>query len=241
MCVPGPGLAPVEVDRGVAERGRPPTLDLDDRRVAWAGFDESSGTPRSFLRFTDLATPGAATTVLDVDIDERLLWYPELDGDALWYSTIDPDFEGTGVGDELHIETIDLSNVSAGPARFAGAGLDFEPAVTPDFIVWKSVEPGFSALTWGTLHVLDRGSNERFVLPGQADHPSVGARFIAFEEFFHRELLLYDLATRSIVKIADPMRGARGTIGVPSIAGDLLAYSISVKGSKSILWTLLPD
>jgi hypothetical protein len=239
--VGGDGATPVELGRGVAERGAPPTLAIDGRRVAWAGFDETSGGPRSFLRVVERARPGSATTLLDLDIDEGLLWYPQLERDTLWYGIIEPDYAGTGAGDDISIATIDLTNPSGGPARFGGRGGDFNPAVSADHVVWKSVEPGFAALTWGELYVLDRSSNERLLFAEQANNPSIGSRFVAFEEISHRKVLLYDLATRTAVEIPDPMRGATGTVGPVAISGNLLGFNVSSKGSKTVYWTILPE
>ena len=239
MYVAREGAAPVEIDRGRAERGRPPTLDIDDHRIAWAGFDESTGAPRTFLRSTDRSELAAPTTHLDVEIEDRLLWYPELDGNALWYSTIDPDFEASGEGDAVHIEVLDLANPSAAASLFEGSWRDFEPAVSVDYVAWKSVGPGLSALTWGAIHVLDRRSNDRLVIPRQADHPSLGSRFVAFEEFFHDKVVLYDLSARSEFEL-DPPHGSRGTVGVPTVAGDLFAYSVSRKGEITLYWARLP-
>ena len=235
------GATPVELDRGIAERGAPPTLAIDGERIAWAGFDESSGAPRSFLRVVDRATPHAVATLLDLDIDDGLLWHPQIDRGALWYGIIEPDFEGTAAGDDISIATIDLTNPSAGTARFDGRGSDFNPTVSPDYMVWKSVEPGFAALTWGQLHVLDRHSNEQLVIADQANNPSIGSRFVAFEEITHRKLLLYDLTTRTTVEIPDPLGGANGTVGPVAISGNLLAFNVSAKGSKHVYWTTLPD
>ena len=232
---------PLELDRGVAEGGAPPTLAIDDRRIAWAGFDESTGAPRSFLRVVERSNPDAATTLLDLDIEDGLLWYPQLDRDALWYGIIEPDLEGTDAGDGISLETIDLTNPSAGPARFDGDGNAFSPAVAVDQVVWKSVEPGLAALTWGELHVLDRQSNERVPIADQANNPSIGSRFVAFEEISRRKLLLYDLATRTVVEIPDPMRGANGTVGPVAISGNLLGFNVSSKGSGTVSWTILPD
>jgi hypothetical protein len=235
------GNAPaVELDRGIAERGAPPTPAIDERRIAWAGFDESTGTPRSFLRTVERARRAAPTTLLDLDIDAGLLWYPQLDRDALWYSIIEPDFEGTGAGDEFHIATIDLANPSGEPDQFMHLDRVFEPAVSTDYVVWKAVDPELAALTWGDLHALDRRSNERLVIAEQANHPSVGSRFVAFEEITHSELLLYDLATRALVEVPDPVPGANGTVGVPAVSGNLLGYSVSVKGSNTVYWNVLP-
>lgn len=236
------GDAPaVELDRGVAERGAPPTLAIDERRIAWAGFDESTGEPRSFLRVVERGGRAGPNTLLDLDIDAGLLWYPQLDRDALWYSIIEPDFEETGAGDEFYIASIDLANPSGESVPFQGLGRVFEPAVSSDYVVWKQVEPELSALTWGGLVALDRRSNERLVITGQANHPSIGSRFVAFEEITHQELLLYDLATRALVAVPDPMHGANGTVGIPAVSGNLLGYSVSVNGSKAVYWNVLPD
>ena len=229
------------IDTGVAERGAPPTIAIDDSRIAWAGFAESSGSPRTFLRVTERADTDAARTLLDSDVDEELLWYPELDGHTLWYAAIDPDFEGTGIGDAFRIETIDLAGLSPKPAAFGDLESVFEPVVTHDFVAWKSVEAGFSALTWGELHVLDRRSGDELTIATRANHPSIGARFVAFEEFFHERLLLYDLSTRRTIEVPDPLRGRKGTLGIPSIAGSLLAFSTSVRGEKTVYWIRLPD
>jgi len=239
--VAGDDAAPVELDRGIAERGAPPTVAIDRRRIAWAGFDESSGAPRTFLRVAERATPATATTLLDLDVDDGLLWYPQLAGDTLWYGIIEPDFAGTGAGDEIRIETIDLANPSGGPARFDGRDNAFNPAVSADYVVSKSVEPGFAALTWGELHALDRRTNERLLIADQANNPSIGSRFVAFEEISRRKLLVFDLATRTLVEIPHPMRGANATVGPVAISGNLLAFNVSGKGSKTVYWTILPN
>jgi hypothetical protein len=238
--VPGDGAEPVEVDAGVAERGAPPTVDLDERRFAWAGFDEGSGSPRTFLRTAERSDVEAERTPIEDDIDERLLWYPQLDRNTLWYSTIDPDFEGTGEGDAFRIETLDLADPNAAPEVTGEMSNVFEPVVTPEFLAWKSVDPGFSALTWGQIHVLDRGSGEELVIASRANHPSLGSRFVTFEEFFHRQLLVYDLATRRTIEIPGALQGGKGTIGVPAIAGRLLAFSTSIRGEKTVHWVQLP-
>jgi hypothetical protein len=230
-----------EVDVGAAEHGAPPTLAIDERRIAWAGFDESSGSPRTFLRVTERSDPDAARTLLGADVEDRLLWYPELDGDTLWYATIDPDFEGAGVGDAFHIETADLAGPSSEPAWFDDLENVFEPVVTRDFLAWKSLDPGLSALTWGEIHVRDRGSSDELTIATRANHPSVGTRFVAFDEFFHERLLLYDLAARRTLEVPDALPGRKATLGIPAVAGNLLGFSTSVRGEKIVSWIRLPD
>ena len=233
------GAVPVDVDSGLAKGGAPPTVAIDGRRLAWVGFDETSGEPRAFLRVADRSDP-TITTLFESDIDDALLWYPQLDENTLWYAKIDPDFEGTGAGDAFHIESLDLETPSSAPVTFAGLELAFEPSVTPAYIAWKSVDRGFSALTWGEIGVLDRRSGQRFVIAAQTNHPSVGSSFVTFEEFFHERLVVYDLATHRSIEIPDPLHGAKGTIGVPVVAGDLLGYTASVGGASRVYWTRLP-
>ena len=239
--VAGDGASPVELDGGIAEHGAPPTLAIDGERIAWAGFEESSGAARSFLRVVERASPQVSTTLLDLEIDDALLWYPQLDRQTLWYGIIEPDFEGSGTGDAISIETIDLTNPTAGPARFDGRGSVFNPAVSADYVVWKAVEPGLAALTWGELRLLDRSSNEQLRIADQADNPSIGSRFVAFDEISHQKLLLYDLATGALLEVPDPIGGANGTVGPVAVSGHLLGFAVSSKGTKHVHWTTLPD
>ena len=43
------------------------------------------------------------------------------------------------------------------------------------------------------------------------------------------------------LSVPDPLRGRKGTLGIPSIAGSLLAFSTSVRGEKTVYWIRLPD
>jgi hypothetical protein len=233
--------APEEIDRGFAAGGAPPTLAIDARRVAWAGFDESSGTPMTFLRVAERAAPAGTRTLVEADIETQLLWYPQLDGDTLWFARIEPDFDGTRGGDRFGLHTIDLLEPSSPREAFDGLDRIFDPAVSPDFVVWKSVEEGLSALTWGALHVLDRRSNERFDIPGRYNHPTLGTRFLGFEEFFRNELLLYDLRTGSLVDVPDALPRGPGTIGHVAIGGSLLGYTITARGGTHVGWAYLPE
>ena len=226
------GDAPaVELDRGIAERGAPPTLAIDERRIAWAGFDESTGTPRSFLRVVERASPAAPTTILDLDIDAGLLWYPQLDRDALWYSDhrarLRGDRGGRRVPHRDHRRRQSFGR--AGPVQ--GLERIFEPAVSTDYVVWKAVEPELSALTWGDLHALDRRSNERLVIAEQANHPSsrVAVRRLRGD---HPSAGSCSTTwrrgpwSRSLIRCTAPT----GRSGLPAVSGNLLGYSVSVEG-----------
>jgi hypothetical protein len=223
--LPESGGQPVELDRGRATNaGFPPTLTMDDSRVVWAGFDEPDSGWVSRLRMASLGDPDRALTLLSFSIRDALLWYPCLHGNELWFAIIHPDFEGTGTGNEFHIEVVDLSNEPAAPVRFAGTGHDFNPAVNDDFIVWKTAEGDSAALNWGTIHVQARGTQSIQTVPvPNGNRPSIGDRFVAFDEITHSRLDVYDPTTRRVIDLAGSEPGGP-TYGGLSISGDLLTW-----------------
>ncbi len=241
----GPGGQPVELDRGQARNaGHPPTLAMDDARIAWAAFDEPASGWVSRLRIASLGDLGHPTTLLSYSINEALLWYPCLNGDELWYAIIHPDFDGTGAGNEFHLEMLDLSNAQAQPVRFAGSGNDFNPAVNDGFIAWKTAEGDSAALNWGTIHVQERGTQSVETVPvPNANRPSIGGRYLAFDEITHSRLAIYDLTARRLVDLGQT--GADGpTYGGLSVSGNLLTWFTQgpdMVGLPRIGWAILPD
>ena len=239
-----PGEEPIEMDRGAAPgAGVAPTIALDERRLAWASFDEPSSGPRSRLRVAPVEDLRSVTTLLDAPIEARLLWYPALSGDVLWYGTIKADFVGTA-DPEYHLEHIDLSQPGARPVRFPGLALDFNPALNARYLVWKTNTQGDSALNWGTLHVLDRQSGETSAIPiERANRPSIGNRFVAFDEITHKRLGVYDLATARLVDLAGEV-GGTWTYGGISLSGRLLTFYTQAAdgtGLPQIRWAILPE
>jgi hypothetical protein len=237
----GPAAAPIEVDRGTAPgAGVAPTLAMDDQRIAWAAFDEPVGGPVSRLKVASVAIPGTATTLIDAPIGDRKLWYPALSGTELWYATIEPDPDG--LADEFHVERLDLTRPAAPPAVFRGPGHDFNPAVNARFVAWKTAEPGDSALNWGELHVLDRQSGAVTAIPvPKANRPSLGDRFVAFDEITHTQLVVYDLATQRLVELGRS-EAATPTYGGASVRGSLLSFLVQDgEGQPRIGWVKLPD
>ena len=239
----GPSQEPVEVDRGSAPgAGVAPTIAMDGERIAWAAFDEPRNGPVSRLRVVSLANLRAVTTLIDAPIQDRLLWYPVLVGHELWYATIKTD--ATAAGDELHLEHVDLTRPRAEPDRFSGSANDFDPAVDDRFVVWKTTRPGDAALNWGTLHVLDRRSGMASVIPiANAARPSIGDRFVAFEEITHSRLAVFDLTTGDVLDLtrADPTGSA--LYGGQSLRGRLMTYFTqgpATNGLPRIGWALLP-
>ncbi len=237
----GPGEEPVELDRGRASRaGSSPTIAMDDTRIVWAGFDEPPSGPVSGLSMASIGDLSAVTELRTLPIRDGLLWYPTLNGDELWYGIIRADFDLTGVGDEFHLETLDLANRAKPPVPFPGAGNDFNPAVNGEFVAWKTTEPGDSALTWGTLHVMDRNTKAVAAIPvAKADRPTIGDRYVAFEEISRSRLAVYDTRTGSVVDLVPP--GGTGTYGGHSLSGRLLTFYTQTGEKPRIGWTILPE
>lgn len=240
--LPRSGGDPIELDRGNSPgAGVAPTIAMDDMHIAWAGFHEPATGPVSFLRVVTTVDPTAATTLLEHPIEEGLLWYPALNGDELWYATILADFDASGTGDEFHLETISLANPDAAPIPFEGVGNDFNPAVSPDFVVWKTAEGDSAALNWGALHVMDRRTMAVSLIPvPDANRPSIGDRFVAFEEITRRRLALYDLAAGEVIDLIPPEDQGDIAVGGQSLSGNLLTFYTQGAGSPQIGWAILP-
>jgi hypothetical protein len=239
----GPGEEPVELGRGQAKgAGYAPTIAMDERRVVWAGFDEPASGAVSRLSMASTVPPAAAETLVELPVRDGLLWFPALNGDELWYGVIKGDFDATGVGDELHLETLDLADPDSPAVEFSGVGNDFNPAVSPDFVAWKSTAPGDSALTWGTLHVLDRRTQLQATVPvPMANGPSIGERFLAFDEITHARLELYDLRTGALLDLRRPGLPDTVHFGGQSVSGRLFAFFTQRGGDPpSIGWATLP-
>jgi len=246
--LPRPGEPPIEVDGGNAPHaGVAPTIALDERRLAWASFDEPSSGPRSSLEVAELDRLADVTTLLDAPIEERRLWYPLLSGDTLWYATIKADLEGL-VDPEYHIERLDLTQPRAAPMRFPGLGLDFNPALNDSFFVFKTNAQGDSPLNWGTLHLMDLVSGALTEIPVEhANRPSIGDRYLGFDEITRSRLLLFDTTRGQLIDVgamrADRAPGAVLYAG-ESVSGTLLAFIEQGTDSGAqprIGWAMLPE
>lgn len=239
----GPDEEPVEVDRGRAEgAGFAPTIAMDDERIVWAGFDEPASGPASRLAMASIENLAAITTLRDVPIRDGLIWYPTINGDELWYGIIRADFEQTGVGDEFHLEVLDLASSDPSPVRFPGTANDFDPAVNDGFVVWKTTDGDDAALNWGTLRVLNRRTDAVVTIPvAKGNRPSIGDRYVAFEEITHRLLVVYDPVTGELLDLAPGVQQP-GSYGGQSISGRLLTFFTQVDGLLPQLgWAILPE
>ena len=244
----GPGQKPIEVDHGNAPHaGVAPTIALDDHRLAWASFEEPPSGPRSFLEMAEIDSLADVTTLLDARVEDRRLWYPAFSGDQLWYATISGDLEGLD-DPEYHIEHVDLARPGSAPVRFPGVGLDFNPALNDRSMVFKTNVQGDSALNWGTLRVFDLGAGGLTRIPIEhANRPSIGARYVAFDEITHSRLLLFDTTSGQVIDVGG-MRpdAAAGAVlyGGASVSGNLLAFieqGTEPGAQPRIGWAILPE
>ena len=245
--VEGPGDEPVELDRGLAYgAGFPPTLAMDDERIAWAAFDEPPSGDISTLRtiaVDDIGTPGAVRTLIELPVREGLLWLPDLHGDELWYAILRPDWDGTQGGDEFHIETLDIRRPETPAVRFTGNANDFNPVVSDAHVAWKTQVSDGAALNWGTVTVMDRAGFARREVPmANLNWPSLGTRFLTFEEITRRRLAVFDLARHELVDLRPDSWSHDRAIGGQSISGSLLAFYIQDgAGAPRIGWAVLPE
>jgi len=245
----GPGAEPVQLDAGVARRaGAAPTIAMDAMRVVWAGFDERPTPFVSRLAMASIADPAHVTTLLELPVDQRLIWYPALTGDQLWYASIDPASDPDADGPEYHLEMLDLANPLAAPAPFAGTGHDFNPAVNADYLVWKANRRGDAALNWGTLKILDRRTQRVLTIPADhANRPSIGDRFVTFDEIFHATLPVYDPVTNRVLDLGGSVASKVGsdvTYFGESVSGRLLAFGLGSADNATtgrIGWAILPE
>lgn len=242
--LPAGAATPVEIDRGTATGARGfPTLALDDRRLAWAGFTEPPAGAKSFLRVAEIGSPAGPTTLLDLPIEEALIWYPILEANTVWYARILADFDYSGEGDEFHIESRNLADPGAPPTRFPGTANDFNLAVSERFFAWKTSKPGFAALNWGDIWLQPRGGGNATRLEVQnADEPSIGDRFVTFRELTSSKLVVYDLVRSELVDVTAALPVGFTRVGGQAISGDLLVcYVFADDGPPRIAWAMLPE
>jgi hypothetical protein len=248
--LPGRDAKPIELARGVAKlAGVSPFLAMDDTRVAWVGFDEPPTGFVTRVQIASVADPRRVTTLVDRSVEDSLFWYPALHRDDLWFSTIHPKSDPTAEGPEYNLEVLDLADPGARPLAFEGIDHhDFNPAVNDDYVVWKANVRGDAALNWGSLKVLDRRTQTIRTIPVEnANRPSIGERFVAFDEITRRRLPLYDPVTRTVLDLAPELPVApEGDLafGGESLSGRLLTFSVGPADASKpprIGWAILPE
>jgi hypothetical protein len=216
---------------------------MDDRRLAWAAFDEPPSGDISVLRVAPTDDLDAVETLLELPVRRGLLWLPALNGDELWYAILHPDWDGTGGGDEFHVEMVDLASAAASPVPFEGTANDFSPAVSDSHIAWKTAVGDGAALNWGTVTVEERATSTRWSVPlDDLNDPSLGTRFVAFEEITRSRLALFDLATHQLVDLLPANLAGEVHVGGQSISGSLLTFFTQREGGlPRIGWAVLPE
>ena len=240
----GPGAAPVELDRGrSAGSGAAPTIAMDDAHIAWAAFDDTASGSVTRLRVAATRDLAARMTLLELPTADALLWYPALNGDELWFAAIHPDPTGTAAADESDLQSVSLTDPSPAPIAFRSPAKYFNPAVSDRYLVWKTTEADAAALNWGTLNVLDRSTQVLGTIPVRdANRPTLGDRFVAFDEITGSRLLIFDPATGALSALGGSDSPAGGSIGGVSLSGRLLAF-FTQQGvaPPRIGWALLPE
>jgi hypothetical protein len=210
----------------------------------WAGYDEPSDEYFSFLRVAAIDDLATVETILRLPIEDALFRTPVLDGDDLWYVAVDPDFKLTGVGDESHVEWIDLGSSTRTRQRFAGTADDADADVTPSMVIWKTVAHGIAYLSWGDLHALDRATGHEVQIPiDHANRPSLGNRFATFEEVTKSRLLVWDTEVGNLLDGAAWLPPGTKFVTSESLSGRLLACAIAEGADvqPQIAWVELPE
>lgn len=246
--VPSAGAARVLIAQGVSGANAAATLTADQQRLVWASFDQTAAHASSSADPLDMTTSRlhiapwsdlrAIAAPLSVPMRQGLIWYPDLNGNELWYGIIHGDWTNA-VQDDMRIQMIDLADASSPPVTLPGVGREFNPAVNDDFIVYKRPDPGFAALNWGTIVVVDRHSHRASDIARSGNRPTIGNRFIT-----------YDTVARSRLDVYDPTVGRtytlrsidQGGIDGVSIHGDLLTFvQFPENGIGTIWWGRLPS
>jgi hypothetical protein len=220
-------------------------MAMDSEHIVWAGFVEPETGPESILRMVSRSDLRTVITLAREPIETAIYWAPALRDGVLWYTLVDPDFALIGVEDEFHIVTVDLGDPTWTARRFAGTGPgNHAEAVLDDrYLVWKACPPGESFLNWGTLWVRDRRTEEATAVPvPKVGVPSIGDRYLAFEELTRARLSLYDLRAGTVLDLAtvDPLGNVH--YGGQSLSGRLLTWYVQDSPrNPRIEWALLPD
>jgi hypothetical protein len=241
--VPSPGALRVLLAQGVSGEQAAATLTADDQRLVWAVFNQSAVQPASSADPLDATTSSlhvapwsdlrSVETRLNLPMHEGLIWYPDLNGDELWYGIIHGDWTNA-VQDDIRVQMINLGLAGSQPVTLPGVGREFNPAVNDDFIVYKRPDPGIAALNWGTIVVLDRRSHQTGDIAIDGNRPTIGTRFVTWETI-----------TRSRLDVYDPSSGRTytlrtldsGGIAGPTIHGDLLTFAqFPQDGSSTTIW-----
>ncbi len=247
--LPAAGKNRVLLDEGQSSSRYLPTLAMDDRLIVWAALDDPNsssggsqpdGDVSSAIRLAATNDLSEVTTLVSYRAIDGLLWYPALNGDEVWFGIIHGDWQN-GVQDDIRVQTLDLSKPAAEPITFRGVGREFNPAADDRFVVWKSPEPGFSALNWGDIYVLDRASGARTHVSSEGGRPSLGRRFIAFDVITHRQLSLFDLQTGVLTRPVNLSNAGAQTVDGANVRGDLLTFfRQDGTAPPEIGWAVLP-
>lgn len=241
------GDRPVLLAQGESSEQASATLTSDDERLLWASFDTPAAVPEPTsgptatisLHVVRWSDPRTVETIFTFTTRVGQVWSPTLNGDELWYGVLHGDWAKQD-WDDSRIEMLNLGDDAPTPVALPGVGREFNPAVNDDFIVYKRPDPGFSALNWGTIAVVDRSSNRTVDLIENGNRPTIGNRFVTFDAITRAHVYAYDPEAEHLHTLLTV--SGNGGVGGVSIRADLLAFvRYPEDGAATIWWGTLPQ
>jgi hypothetical protein len=240
------GADPVLLDSSDEEGDLAPMVEMNDRYIAWTPIHGSGDEKVAELRVVSIGDLDHPLTLRSVRYGE--IMFPALHGSELWYGYsewADPD----SLEHMSRVEMIDLADPAAAPQTFGEDGNAFMPAVSDRVVAWRTADPRLAGLSPGTLAVYwrDSGTIESLPIPGSlsahdVSFPSVGKRFVAWNDEIQQRFYLYDLVEHRFRRVAEWNSSADEGVFWKSVSGSLIAFWYYPDSDHSYLyWSWLPD
>ncbi len=247
--IPGPGEEPILLDQHPGDAdvsSLVPSFDIWRPMIAWTAFGRGPNGPVSQLLVAE--PPDWKPRVVQERLaSEAELWLPSIYGEQLVYSEIRHSQDRTS--EELSVHLLVLGPSDDEPRRLDTSGRAFMGVITPDAVLWKEPDPGFSAFNWGHMFRYDLATGDVSPLSTwpqeQVNYPSAGARFVVWDGWDSFKLGVYDL-DRDMARLIESYPIERQTdLLAPRIGGDLLVWTESDASDMddivSVLqWAFLP-
>lgn len=247
-----PGAEPIMLDEGDDEFNNdwPPNVAMNDRYIVWTGLRGAGEDRVTELKAVSIDALDQVMTLASTKIDDGTVYEPALNGSELWYSFSENDWAQYLA--YPRVEMRNLADPSAAPfvlGRELRAGM---AAPNDRVVVFKSGGvPEDNPINAGllTIYWRDTETIEQLPIPGhpmagdRASYPTVGDRFVAWQDDIKSRLYMYDLAEHQFRRIEelDPTF-SEGTFNERSVAGNLLAFDgWDPDGGQFLRWAFLPE